>query len=700
MKNIKIKSYRVLNFFYGGRGMFKASIKLLCAANLFLLVILMIAGGQALSPRVVDLDKGDEQIRILGDYAGDNLGNAAASGDINGDGYEDLIIPAVYADDITGTVYVIFGAKSITSSIDLHSEPADMIIYGEDDYSWDYFGNSVGSGDINGDGYDDLIIGASRTDPGGRIEAGKTYIIFGSDNPPSTLDLKIESANMSIWGDDAFSWFGYTVSSGDINGDGYDDIVVGAPFVNPRGGYKPGKTYVIFGSVHPQTSIDLSSTSADMTIYGDASYDMCGLAVASGDINGDGYKDIIIGASHADPPGGTRAGKTYVIFGSDLPPKTIELHSVSADMTIFGDDTYDYSGQWVSCGNINGDYYDDVIIGAYRADPDGRTYAGKTYIIFGSALPQYTIDLNSESADITIYGDDVNDESGWPVGSADINGDSYDDIIIGAPWADPAGGSNAGETYVIFGSTSPPSIIDLNDNLSLADIIIYGHDADDHSGFSVASGDINGNGYDDIIIGANGADPAGRLNAGESYVIFGSGLPIVCDFTDTNISDWEKVGPGRAAVRNGQLILRRTSNRFRLFPKGALASKCDIETQLIRKRGRASRVSSSIFFSYLDKRNYWELKMLLLPVGRRTKGKWILRHKKNGIWVEKQVIKDDIYRNQLYQIKIEVRSDQIRVLVNGVEKFNIAPGEKPAWGKVALGSAGPGQSLIDDLMIY
>ena len=105
--------------------MFKVSIKLLCAANLFLLTILMIAGGQALSPRVIDLDKGEENIRILGDDAGDIFGCTAASGDINGDGYEDLIISAIYADDITGTVYVIFGGKSISSSIDLHSEPAD-----------------------------------------------------------------------------------------------------------------------------------------------------------------------------------------------------------------------------------------------------------------------------------------------------------------------------------------------------------------------------------------------------------------------------------------------------------------------------------------------------------------------------------------------------------------------------------------------
>ena len=131
--------------------------------------------------------------------------------------------------------------------------------------------------------------------------------------------------------------------------------------------------------------------------------------------------------------------------------------------------------------------------------------------------------MNTQSADITIYGDDADDWSGFAVASGEINGDRYEDIIVTAHRADPPGGTDAGETYVIFGSSNAPSIIDLNSQS--ADITVYGDDADDRSGYAVASGDINGDGYDDLIIGAPYADPSGRSDAGEAYIIL-SGVPI------------------------------------------------------------------------------------------------------------------------------------------------------------------------------
>ncbi len=672
---------------------FKAGY-LVCICSL---LVLMIASDQVLSPRFVDLDKAEENIRILGDDAGDGSGRSVSSGDINGDGYADVIIGAPYANPAggyeAGETYVIFGSATPPATIDLNLSPADMTIYGDD--ASEHSGYAVSSGDINGDGYDDVIIGNPFADPTGGANAGATYIILGSSLPAKEINLYTipSPADMIIYGDDAGDASGWAVSSGDINGDGYDDVIIGAHSVNDRGG-----TYVIFGSASPLPVININNTEADMSIYGHAYYDYFGIAVSSGDINGDGFDDVIIGASKSYLFSWNPIGETYVIFGSAAPPATIDLNSVSADMTIYGDYAPDQFGCSVSSGDINGDGYADVIIGARFANPAGGYEAGETYVIFGSTAPPASIDLNSISADMTIYGDDAGDKSGYSVSSGDINGDGYADVIIGASGADPAGGRFAGETYIILGSAAPPATVDLNS--TSADMTISGDDAGDGSGWAVSSGDINGNGYADVIIGAIGADPGGELSAGETYVILGSGLPIECNFTDTDISDWEKVGTGRAVVRDGQLILRRTSSRYRLFPKGALASKYDIETQLIRKGGRASRVSSSIFFSYLDKRNYWELKMLLLPEGKRVAGKWILRHKKNGFLVEKQVIKDDIYRNQQYQVKIEVRTDQIRVLVDGVEKFNIKPDEKPGWGKVALGSAGSGQSLFDDLKIY
>ena len=414
---------------------------------------------------------------------------------------------------------MVFGQRVI----DLNKVWGDMHVLG-----YHMSGDEVASGDVNGDGYMDIIIGAPWADPGGRTEAGETYVIFGSSSPRPTIDLSTESADITIYGAASGDLSGIAIASGDINGDGYDDIIIGAPRADPAGGKDAGKTYVIFGfSPSSPVTIDLSTESADITIYGDDYKDYSG-RVASGDINIDGYDDIIIGAHNANPGGRYRAGETYVIFGSSSPPATIDLNSQSADITIYGDDNNDESGSAVASGDINGDGYMDIIIGAPQADQ----WVGVTYVIFGSSKPPTTIDLNTQSADITVYGDDTGDRSGSAVASGDVNGDGYDDIIIGASWADPGGRSEAGETYVIFGSSfpSPPYTIDLNSQSG--DIIVSGDDLDDRCGKEVDSGDVNGDGYIDIIIGAYRADPPGEKDAGKSYVIFGgsySSPPYIID---------------------------------------------------------------------------------------------------------------------------------------------------------------------------
>jgi len=664
------------------------------------LLVLMVASGQPPSEKVIDLDNGEGNIRILGDDADDWSGYSVSSGDINGDGYDDVIIGAPYTDPAggpdAGETYVIFGSSTPKMIKDLNSVSANITISGDD--AEDKSGRSVSSGDINGDGYDDVIIGAYGADPAGGRYAGETYVIFGSAAPRRKIDLNSRSADMTIYGDDANDWSGWSVSSGDINGDGYDDVIIGAFSADPAGGIKAGETYVIFGSASPPATVDLNSTAADMTIYGDDAADLSGYSVSSGDINGDGYDDFLIGAPSANTAGGSKAGETYVIFGSAAPPATVDLNSASADMTICGDDYLDYSGLSVYSGDINGDGYADVIIGARYADEAGGTEAGETYVIFGSASPPDTVDLNSASADMTIYGDDAYDRSGYCVSSADINGDGYDDVIIGAYHADPAGRINAGETYVIFGSAAPTAIVDLN-SVS-ADMTICGDDAGDESGSSVSRGDINGDGYDDVIISAPYADPAGGSKAGDTYVIFGSGIPIDYDFFDTDISDWMKLGTGGAIVKYEQLLLRYTTSFLRIFPAGATNNECDIEVKVTRNGGLASQVFSSILFSYRDNRNYWELRMQINPVGAAIPGRWILRHRVAGKVVEQYIVNATINRSQQYQIKIEVRENQIKALVDGDWKIDVQVKEKPPWGKIILEYRGAGTCWFDDLKIY
>ena len=254
-------------------------------------------------------------------------------------------------------------------------------------------------------------------------------------------------------------------------------------------------------------------------------------------------------------------GETYVIFGSSSPPAEVDLSTESADITVYGAASNDNSGYAVTSGDVNGDGFHDIIIGALYAHPGGRSCAGETYVIFGGSFPSppYTLDLSTQSADITVYGDDLEDNSGRAVASGDINGDGYHDIIISGPYADPGGLSNAGKTYVIFGSCSPAATIDLD--TQIADFAVYGDDAGDCSGYAVASGDINNDGYDDLIIGAYVADPNGLFQAGETYLILGSKIVLV----DVVAGQ----GPGAASyVRDFHALHSSTLKTWRAFGPG------------------------------------------------------------------------------------------------------------------------------------
>ncbi len=500
-----------------------------CFTVFVILVSTLAISALLFGQRVIDLNQVWGDIRVLGEDVGDRLGYSVAYGDINDDGYMDLIIgtPEVDVDvrSNAGAVYVIFGSSDPLQSIDLSSLSADITIYG--DNAFDVLGYAVASGDINDDGYDDIILGAPEADPGDRTDAGTTYVIFGEDfpSPPYTIDLDSDTADMNIHGDEDYDWLGGALASGDINGDDYDDLIIGAQGCNPPGGGNAGATYVIFGSDSPPTTIDLSTESAHIHIMGDDALNCCGRSVASGNVNDDDYDDIIIGACSADAPGGTNSGEAYVVFGDSFPspPYIIDLDTASPDILICGDNPHDMSGGAVASGDINGDGYDDIIIGAEGCDTPGGGDAGTTYVVFGESFtsPPYTIDLDIEAADMSIHGAATLDCSGFAVASGDVNHDGFDDVFIGAPNASPPGGIAAGKAYVIFGSSSPPATVDLS--TEWADITLHGDDDNDVFGSALASGDINGDDYDDLLTGASKADPPGGPQAGEANLILGGG---------------------------------------------------------------------------------------------------------------------------------------------------------------------------------
>ena len=489
------------------------------------------------------------------DFADQSGFSVSSAGDVNGDGYDDLIIGAYQADPNgdtqAGETYVVYGgarAPGTGGVLDLSDLDGTngFILTGIDRY--DFSGVSVSSaGDVNGDGYDDLIIGARGADPNSNY-AGETYVVYGGARAPGSdgvLDLSmLDGTNGFILnGIDGYDYSGFSVSSaGDVNGDGYDDLIIGAFGGTPNGVGGAGETYIVYGGANaPGTGGRFNLSTLDgnngFTLTGIDRYDRSGISVSSaGDVNGDGYDDLIIGAHYADPNGDRGAGETYVIYGGASAPGTggvLDLSDLDGTngFILNGIDGIDYSGRSVSsAGDVNGDGYDDLIIGASSADPNGDNQAGETYIIYGGASApgtggRFNLSMLNGTNGFILTGIDAGDRSGWSVSSAgDVNGDGYDDLIIGARYADPNGVGNAGETYLVYGGANAPGtggVLDLGALNGTNGFILTGIDADDRAGISVSSaGDVNGDGYDDLIIGASGADPNASLS-GETYVVYG-----------------------------------------------------------------------------------------------------------------------------------------------------------------------------------
>jgi hypothetical protein len=211
--------------------------------------------------------------------------------------------------------------------------------------------------------------------------------------------------------------------------------------------------------------------------------------------------------------------------------RTIDLANLGANgFRIDGAAAGDSSGYSVSsAGDVNNDGFDDLIVGALYADPDGKGQAGSSYVIFGGTTPASTIDLANLGANgFRIDGAAAVDNSGISVSSAgDVNSDGFDDLIVGAFSAGPDGKTNAGSSYVIFGSETPAATIDLA-NLGANGFRIDGAAAGDRSaaGPSRLQGMSTATASTIVIVGAFGAGPEREvLNAGSSYVIFGSETP-------------------------------------------------------------------------------------------------------------------------------------------------------------------------------
>ena len=457
----------------------------------------------------------------------DFLGASVASaGDVNGDGYADAIVGAYRAGPTNnGRAYVYLG-----SAIGLPATPTlTLNAPNTNANGGDNFGASVASaGDVNGDGYADVIVGAyqaSTTSNAAPTGNGRAYLYLGSASGLATMPtLTLNDPNTTATNDN----FGYSVASaGDVNGDGYADVLIGAyqaSRVTNTAATGNGRAYLYMGS---STGLPATPTTTFIDPNTSTTTDYFGASVASaGDVNGDGYADIVVGAYQAATTTNATAtnnGRAYLYLGSvGGVPTTPSVILNDPNTTATADN---FGRSVASAGDVNGDGYADIVVGANQASLVNNTIFtgnGRAYLYLGraSGLPTApSTTLNDPNTNFS------NDYFGYSVASAgDVNGDGYADVVVGASQASTvsnAGNTGNGRTYLYLGSagglpTTPGTTLN-NPNTTITG---------DLFGYSVAgAGDVNGDGYADVLAGAIYASTTTNANAagnGRAYLYMGN----------------------------------------------------------------------------------------------------------------------------------------------------------------------------------
>lgn len=428
-------------------------------------------------------------------------------------------------------ILAVLPARAAGTIIDFATQAPGLLITGA--AANEALGADLVLGDLDGDGVDDLAIGAPwAPGPDNRSLAGRVYVFFGGTERPAQLSA--EEADVIIYGVEAGDETGggatpslgfSTLAIGDLNDDEFDDLVIGVPEAAGSGAVR-----VVFGRTRAgweaAPTLDLAGET-DVLITAADAFDKLGTSVAVGDLNGDGVGDLVAGAPLADWPGDNRlsAGKVYAFWGR--PTWGDEVAADDADLEVVGAQRNDFLGSGLAVGQLDGAGPLDVAMGAVGGE------GGEVHVLFGAPDLGGTRDLAATPADWIVLAADAVDGVGRYLAAGDVSGDGQPDLVIGVPAGNgPTNArTDAGEVAVIFG----PATAGLSDLGTDADVTVYGPaapgEAGNRLGGSIALGDLNHDGVLDLIAAARQGDGAGdsRFNAGEAYVVFGGDLPVSID---------------------------------------------------------------------------------------------------------------------------------------------------------------------------
>jgi hypothetical protein len=293
-----------------------------------------------------------------------------------------------------GETYVILGSRTLSGTISIPQKQQNLTISGPE--QWSELGDAVAVGDVNDDGIDDIITVAEASDQpdGKRPNSGTAYVVFGSRKMSGVVDTAKHQQDLTILGAQDQEALGFCVTSGDVNGDRVDDILLVAQRADGAGGTRTtsGEAYVIFGSSDLGGTVDVRANQQDVTISAVEAHDLLSSCLAGDDVNGDDVGDIIVGTGFAAGPDNSRdrAGEAYVIFGSRDLQRTVDLTMGFQGLVLFGADAGDHFGSAMRTADLNGDGRREIIVVASEADgPDNaRRDAGEIDVINPPASSQ------------------------------------------------------------------------------------------------------------------------------------------------------------------------------------------------------------------------------------------------------------------------------------------------------------------------